>query len=819
MSTIYDENIEAIESGGGYVDREWLEAARGAGDMRAEAEISKGGLCNIRVEMTGTRTLHLHSRFDPRGEAGKALGDPGAWSGRHAVACGLGCGYHIEALRAAAGEGGAVTALECNPWTALVTLENIDLTRLAGGDGVRLLIGAGKSILPLAFRRIRELEAASETPVAKLFMHKPSVSTLPPSEKHIKARLGVLREDVFIEGHDADPRIARAFDSIRKKRLSGGSLSGFDTALLFVESVFSEERYFYYDAPHENAVPPVSAAGILIVSLNAIGDVVMASTLFSALRESYPSARIILLTERPSQSLYERADPLDRVFSYSRKEFAADYIRRRSIGSIEKAARMFTDLTNEVMGENINVVFNAHPSARSAVLAGALGINPERILGHIVGPDGEQHVRGPLWSLANHLDKIPTDVRQEERKLLMFGLAPCVRKLNVEVRGAGERAGAFEGAIRAGPGARRVVGVNPFASSGSRSWPLERYAELCRALISGLNADVLIFAGVDSGERAAAERLCRESGPRAAGCIGAPLAVAAQAAAGCALFITNDTGPMHFSGAAGARCLAICGPTLNLPYNSIGHIAVAADMDCAFCGPFPQCERPECFEKIETRDVLHIVEIMLSCPGEESLRALSGTIGDDGLPLRLFTTGFHDSVVPRYFIRVRDTLPPERSIAVELVEIAVFSAMRRLEADENRANAFAPNACAAFSSPLEPAGAREDTLRRYSFVNPDYHRLRKDLGLAADFINAKSQAADAAGSCMNLRPESERRSRGEATAPPGFRAAMYDPTSVSGTEAALFRPLLALEAFLRAAGLSHRIGPTLDSCAVFIRSI
>ncbi len=783
MGSIFDENIEAIERGGGCVDREWLEVAREAGGRRAEAEISKDGLHNIKVKISEKQTLHLHSRFDPRGEARKAVGEPGVWRGRHAVAYGLGCGYHAEALREAVGTSGAVTVLECNPHVARAVLENVPLTALAGLPGVRLLIGNGRNIAPRAFERIRQLEAASEAPVAKLFMHKASVAALPPGEKFVKAKLGALREEVFLEGHEADPRIARAFDSIRKKRLSGAWLDERDIGLLFAESVFSEDRYFYYDSPYERGGPPGDARSILVISLNAIGDVVMASPVFSALRESYPAARVAFVTERPSQTLYERCDALDRVFSYSRKSIAADYLSEQSLKSLEKAARAFAQLKSEVAAEGIDVVFNAHPSARGAILAGALGANPENCIGHVVGPDAEPRVRGPLWTLANHLDKVPTDVRQEERKLLMFGLAPRERKLNVCVRGGGEAACAP--AAESAP-KRRVVGINPFASSVNRSWPQERFGELCRGLVGELDAELLIFGGADAGERAAAERLCREIGSRAAGCIGAPLDEAARAAAACDLFITNDTGPMHFSGAAGARCLAICGPTLNLPYNSIGHIAIAADMECMFCGPFPKCERPKCFEAIEAIDVLRVAETMLTKPGEESLRALAGRIGDGGFPHRLFTTGFYDSVTPRYFIRLRNSQPVERNIAAEFAELAVFNVMRRLEAEVYGSEAFAQNADARFSAAGHCRAARDEVLRRYGFSSPDMELLKSNLNGMADCIE-------------------------------NTRGADGDPETGAPKDDA--PPTALLEGFLCAAGLERFIRPALDSCARFFREL
>jgi ADP-heptose:LPS heptosyltransferase len=71
------------------------------------------------------------------------------------------------------------------------------------------------------------------------------------------------------------------------------------------------------------------------------------------------------------------------------------------------------------------------------------------------------------------------------------------------------------------------------------------------------------------------------------------------------LFITTDTGPMHLAAAAGARVLALFGPTAPWrtgPYGP-GHIVVRTGIDCSPC--FKRtCDDVRCMRGITVEEVM-----------------------------------------------------------------------------------------------------------------------------------------------------------------------------------------------------------------------
>jgi len=72
------------------------------------------------------------------------------------------------------------------------------------------------------------------------------------------------------------------------------------------------------------------------------------------------------------------------------------------------------------------------------------------------------------------------------------------------------------------------------------------------------------------------------------------------------LFITTDTGPMHLAAAAGARVVALFGPTAPWrtgPYGK-GHIVIRKGLKCSPCFRRDCRDRVRCMEDISVDDVL-----------------------------------------------------------------------------------------------------------------------------------------------------------------------------------------------------------------------
>jgi heptosyltransferase-2 len=128
-------------------------------------------------------------------------------------------------------------------------------------------------------------------------------------------------------------------------------------------------------------------------------------------------------------------------------------------------------------------------------------------------------------------------------------------RLGARESGGGLRLDGVRGA--AGP----IVGLNPGAAFGTaKRWMPERYIELGRRLRDERGAAIVLFGS--AAERDLAASIASRIGAGAISTAGeTTLGGFLELAAGCDLFVTNDTGTMHVAAAAGIAVLALFGST------------------------------------------------------------------------------------------------------------------------------------------------------------------------------------------------------------------------------------------------------------------
>ena len=118
-------------------------------------------------------------------------------------------------------------------------------------------------------------------------------------------------------------------------------------------------------------------------------------------------------------------------------------------------------------------------------------------------------------------------------------------------------------------GGEEFVLLNPGAGWGAKRWPVERYAEVARALASD-GLQVLVNCG--PGEESIAQQI-GAADPQSAKVVGSSLGQLIALVRRAKLFIGGDTGPVHLAAALRVPVVAIYGPTdpqRNGPYGPMG---------------------------------------------------------------------------------------------------------------------------------------------------------------------------------------------------------------------------------------------------------
>jgi ADP-heptose:LPS heptosyltransferase len=125
-----------------------------------------------------------------------------------------------------------------------------------------------------------------------------------------------------------------------------------------------------------------------------------------------------------------------------------------------------------------------------------------------------------------------------------------------------------------------LVGIFPGAGHPSRRWPLERFSELAERLVRNDKVRIALFAGPE--ERELVQQI-RRSFPAATIVFDKlTLPQLASALARLAVFISNDTGPMHIAAAVGASAVIMLdqrAPRSYIPFGDQHRVVTGRKID------------------------------------------------------------------------------------------------------------------------------------------------------------------------------------------------------------------------------------------------
>jgi lipopolysaccharide heptosyltransferase II len=156
-------------------------------------------------------------------------------------------------------------------------------------------------------------------------------------------------------------------------------------------------------------------------------------------------------------------------------------------------------------------------------------------------------------------------------------------------------------------------GSNPGMELTVKRWPLERYREIVRRLVTERDVPVLLIGGADDKALTQALRDGLDVPDGTVSDLAGKTSFGELAAyiEASALFIGNDSSPMHLAAAVGTPVLAIFGPTSPqeygpYPLDDAKHSALWRNpkgRPCFFLGKMQQCADCTCMQAVTVEDV------------------------------------------------------------------------------------------------------------------------------------------------------------------------------------------------------------------------
>ena len=327
---------------------------------------------------------------------------------------------------------------------------------------------------------------------------------------------------------------------------------------------------------------------ILVLDLNHIGDVLFTTPAIRAIRDRYPSSRIVGVVSSGVADALRHNPNIDRL------------ILRRTRSLLE-TLRIGLGLRSERFDMSFCFSFSSFRLAAIGRLAGAkerIGFNTPQVrsfLTRVVPNEGGKHQAESYLDLVRATGHVTSDYPME-----LFVSDEDSRFADEFLADAG-----------CAPG-QPLVGVNPGGTVRVNQWFPDRFAALSDRLQQD-GARVVIFGG--RSEKYLAQKIANAM--RTAPILAAGKTRIGQSAgliSRCKAFVSGDTGPLHMAVSLRIPTVAIFGPAdpeRTGPYMSRG-VILWERLSCAPCWRKPTCVFRECLDLITVETVYEATQRAMS---------------------------------------------------------------------------------------------------------------------------------------------------------------------------------------------------------------
>lgn len=345
---------------------------------------------------------------------------------------------------------------------------------------------------------------------------------------------------------------------------------------------------------------------IVVIKPCCLGDLVMTTPLLEVIHRAYPRATITYVAGTWSKVIPEHHPAVDRVIDCGNVGLPGRY----SFYDYMKFARVLRRF-------RFDLAFALDRSPMLTLLPWLAGV-PRRVGPDSLGRGFSLTDRVPVYTSPDHLQHQVEVSLDLARAIGLPVDHPRMRFVPSETeRQTAQHVDAHHPCIALFPGG----GSNPGMELTAKRWPLDRYVTLAQRLIDELDVEIVLIGGAGDVE---INRQLRDGLNAPPGkirdltgktTIGELAALLEQ----CALFIGNDSSPMHLAAAVDIPVIAIFGPTSPreygpYPLDDERHIALWRNphgQPCFFLGKMRACEDCTCMAAISVDDVWDAVQRLI----------------------------------------------------------------------------------------------------------------------------------------------------------------------------------------------------------------
>ena len=330
---------------------------------------------------------------------------------------------------------------------------------------------------------------------------------------------------------------------------------------------------------------------ILVIKLDHIGDVLLATPVFSNLRRAYPNAELHALTGAWSRVVLEKHPDVNNVEEYNSPAFC----RTGQPTSLRETFKLYRQLRRQ----KYDLIVELRSDWRTVWFA-FLRLTPKRLS------------RAAL-QVANKLGFAQFSGTHETTRnldvLRQAGIPTSVETAIFSVTTEDKKWASDFLATYQIDRQHPLIAIHPGSPIALKRWLPERYAELADWLIAQKRAQIL-FVGVKDEIPITTEiqALMRGESINIAG--KTTLTQLASILHTCNVFIGNDSGPMHLAAAVGTQTIGLYGPGDPTRFGPAGTKCqtIQRKSDCPCLGTVCRYGKSGCMSEIQVTDVIQVLE-------------------------------------------------------------------------------------------------------------------------------------------------------------------------------------------------------------------
>ncbi len=302
---------------------------------------------------------------------------------------------------------------------------------------------------------------------------------------------------------------------------------------------------------------------ILCIRIDRVGDMVLSTPVFQALKETWPQAHLVVLASPANAPVLEHNPHVDEVILYDQRASLPEKMGR----ILQLRSRRF-DLAIDLHADEALATAFLAAASRATRRIGFAAFGREVFFnGPVVTIEKNRHV---LDSMLGLLKGIGVESRNDRKPGLYIS--------------ADEKGWARQWLDDRGLVNHTRIAIHPGAHYETQRWPVEYHARLIDLILRQTEAEVILL-GSPSDAGVVDEILTRGTG-NVHVCIQDDLRKFLAILSQCRMLVCNNSGPLHCAAALDIPTLSFMGPTVRelwMPVGEIHRVFRRDELPCIGC--------------------------------------------------------------------------------------------------------------------------------------------------------------------------------------------------------------------------------------------